>query len=226
MGDHLGGSPKKKHREVIGMKYLCANWQGFLQMIVYLCSRGYNFYCLTLFPIKKKQKWEAVDKKLIERYRCNLSKFQKARKKKKGVANFAYLRWENHSLIMHTKGIIEVKVEDQFKDVKKIPILIRVSDNIEIKVYNDDGKYTCRLSKDSYRGLKSVLWDIAKTKNLTKIKKEWDKLNGLPTYSGILEQKKLLRKYLVKQARKHQVKLSESDLRLNTRRKIYKVWEN
>jgi len=148
------------------MSYLINSWQALIQMSIYLFSRGYWFYCVTIFPERKKDKWEKIDHKLITRYRCEKSKFQRARRKKKGLMNFYYLRWEAISLIFHTLGKPDVVLEDRFVDVRKKPLEIQVSDLISVVIYRDqkNGKFTCKLSKKTYRGFKHVLGNCPNSK--------------------------------------------------------------
>jgi hypothetical protein len=78
------------YREIIRMNkikinYQCRSWQGFVQQLVYLVSRGgYFYYCLVQYPLEKKEKWEKIDTKLIGKYQCDKSKYQRARNKNKG----------------------------------------------------------------------------------------------------------------------------------------------
>jgi len=227
MGESPGREPFK-NREVIRMKYLATSWQGFLQFLVYAFGRGYFWYCHTVFPERKKSKWESIDQKLIERYKADLSKFQRARKKKKGIMNFLYIRWSMHSVILHSKGVLdpEIEIQDPFKDIRKNPLEIKISEDISMSIYKTDQKgFSVKLSKETYKGFKAVIWDSAKTQNKDILLKEWAKLNGIPSWKGVIEQKKRLAKYALKQGRKHQIKVLHKDFRINTYRKVYKIWD-
>jgi len=181
-----------------------------------------------VFPERKKSKWESIDQKLIERYKADLSKFQRARKKKKGIMNFLYIRWSMHSVILHSKGILdpEIEIQDPFKDIRKDPLEIKISEDISMSIYKTDQKgFSVKLSKETYKGFKAVIWDSARTQNKDILLKEWAKLNGIPSWKGVIEQKKRLAKYALKQGRKHQIKVSHKDFRINTYRKVYKIWD-
>ncbi len=206
--------------------YLCNNWQGFLQIIIYMMSRGYYNYCLTILPEKKKSKWLKIDKKLITKYEIGKSKFQRARQKAKGQANFYYLRWESCALLLHTSGNFNINIDDKFLDVREKPLLIKISDNIkfEVKETSEDKKLSVWLNKDSYKGFKLVIADVCRTKKKPLIIKEYDKINGLPAWKGIIIQKHSIAEYAVKQAKKNNFKLLKKELRINTRRKLYKVF--
>ncbi len=205
--------------------YLAGSWQGFIQQIVYLVGRGYLFYHVTELPERKRDKWQCIDRKLIGKYGTEKSKFQRYRLKEKRVANFFYLRYESTAIIMHTHGSKDhVLYDDKFSDICEKPLTLKISDNISLVVYVNDEVCSVRFTKETYAGFKAVIADVARTKNRWEIIKEFNLINGIPAYGGIVEQKKCLALWTVKQARTHQVALRTADLRLNTRRKIYKVW--
>ena len=204
------------------MNYLCNNWQGFLEMCVYLIGRGYKSYCHITYPQKKIDKWLEIDKKLIHKYDAEKSKFQRSRQKKKGIANFYFLRWYDQVVIFRTQGIVSdaIQYDDQFHNITEKALELRISEDIQIRVPFTK-PVTARLTKDSYRGFKAVLWDACTLKNKSAIIAEFDKVNGLPAWRGIIEQKRKLASFTVKQARRHNVKLKKSDLRILTKRKKY-----
>jgi len=205
------------------MNYLCENWQGFLQMCVYLIGRGYRHYCHVVYPLRKEYKWEETDRKLIHKYETAKSKFQRSRLKQKGIANFYFLRWYDQAVIFHTAGEVSGAIiyDDHFYNVTEKALEVKVSDDIRF-IITREKSVTVRLTKDSYRGFKAVLWDVCRSKDRSAIIREFDKLNGIPSWKGIIEQKRMLAAYVVKQARQHHVQLKREELRFSTKRKIYK----
>lgn len=165
---------------------------------------------------------------MIAKYGIDKSKFQRARLKKKGVANFIFLRWERCAWILRSTGMVtdDIVCDDRFFPVMDRPIEVKVSDDVQLKVgrFGVDKRVSVRMCKDTYQGFKALLWDVAKVKSRERCVREFDKINGLPAWKGIIEQKVMLAAYLVKQARRHQVKLAVGDLRVNTKRKVYPVW--
>jgi len=205
------------------MNYLCENWEGFLQMCVFMIARGYRHYCHVAYPLRKEYKWKEIDRKLMEKYGITESKYRRARLKKKGIANFYFVRWYDQAVIFHTAGEMSgtITYDDQFYNVTEKALKVKVSDNIRVTIRREK-TVTVRLTKDSYRGAKAVLWDVCRSKDRRAIIREFDKLNGIPSWKEINEQKRMLAAYVVKQARKHQVQLKRNELRISTRRKIYK----
>jgi hypothetical protein len=126
---------------------------------------------------------------------------------------------------MHTHGSIgRVLYDDKFSDICEKPMTLKVGDNISLTIYVNDKVCSVRFTKETYAGFKAVIADVVKTKDRWEIIRTFNLINGIPAYSGIVGQKKRLAEWTVKQARKHQVALKKADLRVNTRRKIYKVW--
>ena len=205
------------------MNYLCENWQGFLQMCVFLIGRGYRHYCHVVYPLRKRYKWEEIDRKLIQKYGTDKSKFQRSRSKKKGIANFYFLRWYDQAVIFRTAGEVSGAIinDDRFYDVTEKAMEVKVSDDIKFRIPREKS-VTVRLTKDSYRGFKAVLWDVCASKDRRAIISEFDKINGIPSWKGIIAQKRMLAAYAVKQARQHHVPLKRNKLRISTKRKIYK----
>lgn len=207
-------------------KYLCESWQGLLQQLVYLISRGYTFYHITYLPRDKEEKWIKVDEKLIEKYKTNKSKWQRSRLKNKGVANYFYIRWDNIAIILHTKGDLETGIvrDDKFSDIHQKPLVFKISDLVAFSIQFFNDKVNVKFDKETYEGMKEHFYDVAKTKNKFKIIKSFEKLNGVPPWAGIIAQKRNLVKFLVEQSKRHDVKITQKEFKLKDKRTPVKVW--
>ena len=210
-------------------KYICQSWQGLIQMVVFLVSRGYHHYCLTVFPVVKKDKWMAIDAKLIARYQTDLSKWQRARRKKDGKANYYYLRWNEIAIILHTAGSSDIDTAgDMFCDIRQKAMVISVSAlvsfSIRPHIVNGKNHIEVKLTKETYTGIKNNLHEIAKTNNAWKVSAELKKLNGFPCYSQIIRQKRQLVEYAIKQAKRHQLVVDKRQIPILTRLKRYPVF--
>lgn len=222
----------------MGTKYLnyeVISWQGLIQMIVYLAGRGYYHWHMIYLPESKQHKWASIDKKLITKYGMDISKYTRRDRKKRNIANFYYLRWEHIAILLHTDGEITGKVQtsiaklndtiDEFFDIRKTHMFLNIGDISTYEIYKDQDTIVVKLEKQFYRELKTGLMDVAETKNKSRMKHTFNKLNGMPSWSGVYAQKKALAKFLVKQARKNGVKLNLSDLRMVRKRFVYKVFK-
>lgn len=191
------------------------SWQGLLQYVSKnLISRGYYYWHLTELPIHKQNKWGEIDKKLITKYQTNKTKFQRHRRKAKGEANFIYVRWGKLALIFHTEGAVpdDVDYSDNFFDIRQSPIFLQVGDETTFVIeLAGNGKAHIKLDKDTYQGLKACIFNTAKRQNPEILKRTFQIVNGFPSYSGILKQKKMLRDYCVKQAKKNMITIKTKD---------------
>lgn len=95
--------------------------EGFVQQLATnLVNRGYHSYFAGRIPEKKNP--VAVDAKLIEQYGLDLSKFQRARRKKNGQASVAYLRHGRFYLLAATAGHHKIFSDHVWRDVRFHPI--------------------------------------------------------------------------------------------------------
>jgi hypothetical protein len=196
-----------------------------LQQTVYQVGRGYHFFCCIEYPELKKDKWNRIDEKLMNKYGTAKSKHQRYRQKYKGHANFIFLRWQKYVLILHTAGEMEqIKYDDIFHDIRKKPLTFQPG-NLAFIIHHGAKGMTVHLNSESYKGVKALLQDALRLHNRELLVNEFDRLNGLPCWSGVVEQKKQLLDYVLKNAGKHGIKIDRKDFRLKTGRKIYKVWE-
>jgi hypothetical protein len=85
-----------------------------------LIRHGYWYHFVGTIPENKNA--EAVDQKLVERYAANLDKFTRARRKKKGLANVAYVRYGRTFVLLATDGKHEIFDEHKMLDLRQRPI--------------------------------------------------------------------------------------------------------
>jgi hypothetical protein len=228
------------------LNYEVISWQGLIQQLVYLLGRGYYYWCLMYLSESKRDRWHKTDQKLINKYQMDISKHQRSYRKKKGISNFYYLRWEHIAVMLHTEGTLPENYDDKFFDIRNTKLTLRIGpfsavtisyekDTRKKKAKKKGGKrvkgekrknvIVVRLEKECYRNLKAELREVAQTKNKAKMIRMFDRLNGFPSWSGIFCQKEQLAKYLVSEAKKHNVKLSLSDLRIVRKRFPVKVFK-
>jgi len=85
------------------LDYIATTRKGFVQQIVSGWVRnGYYFYVQGVVPEGKDPK--AIDRKLIARYDITSSKGKRYSRKKRGLANVAYLRHERNWIMLATRG--------------------------------------------------------------------------------------------------------------------------
>jgi len=214
----------------MGYTYEVQNWQGLLQQLVNYTSLGYRKYCEMEYPERKRGRFSAIDRKIIAKYHADKSKDQRSRLKKKGFANFVFFRWNRYAWILQSPGVVrdDIVYDDTFHSFAGSPIEVRVGPEtlLVAGLFGRNGGVSVKMSKDTYRGVRAGLMEVAYSGDINRCIREFNKLNGLPAWHGIVEQKVGLAQYLVKQARSHHIKLSKKNLRINTRRKVYPVWKD
>ncbi len=201
-------------------------WQAMLQQVVRLVSRGYVFFNITQYPLKKIDRWEQIDNKLKQKYGANLDRFRAYRRNKKGLAKIKIIRWNNLCLILHTEGIMpDMEDMDKFSDIRNESLMLKISEKVIFRISIVNGHVDVRLARECFMAIKLELQKTCAQKNPPVIIRDFNRLNGLLPYHGINEQKFLLRDFTVKEARHHQKKLSKKDMRIYTKMKSYKVYE-
>jgi len=194
-------------------------WQDFIKTTINYLSHGYIYYCLTKYPKHKKNRWEKIDEKLKGKYPI-YTKDVKYKRRKKGLVNFAFTRWYNYSLILHTAGEWDISKEDRFVSIDTDPIYIKTGETLTLKIGKSRAgrSYTVFLEKSTYREIKYQLIEAIEHRHLNKVAFIWQRLDNIPGYSGIIEQRKIMRNDLAKLAKKHNIKIPE--LKINNK-KIY-----
>lgn len=106
------------------MPYRCVahSRDGFVHYLVTsLICRGYWFYVTGWIPEGKDA--ESIDRKLIEKYDCAISKATRWRRKKLGKANVQYLRCGRFFMLIATKGEHRFFIEEaSIRDIRKTPL--------------------------------------------------------------------------------------------------------
>jgi len=191
-------------------------WVKFLKDIVNLASHGYKYYCRADIPEEKAHKVESVFKKLSERYQCGLSKDQKYRRKKKGLANYEIKRWERHIIVMRTEGKELDPCGDIWFSLEKKPYDLSVGPHLRLYVGKapTGRKFTVYLARNTYRWLREILREDIIYDRDSEFKKHLSWISDLPAFSGICHQMKELRKYLNNFARSNRYRLKVPVLRL------------
>jgi hypothetical protein len=212
------------HREVIQkMKHVAESWQGLIQGLVTWVSHGYYFVCKTHYPDHKDQ--TAIDEKLVRKYRADLEKTKRWRvRKETGAAMFALIRLRGTAYLLHTEGTLPSVYDDRFIDLRMEPLMVRVSESIVFEISVKHEKTEVCLSGRTYEWMMAGLADAVRTRSKRRIIAQFERLNGLPAYHGIVAQKVAIVKWLLHEAHGRRVWIGRKDLRVSTRRRITRVY--
>ncbi len=95
--------------------------EGFVQQIACCYLRhGYWFYVTGRIPDRKDPLM--IDAKLIEKYGITSRKWERARRKQRGLANMQYIRFQNWFLLLSTEGHHPFKQQERIRDCRRNPI--------------------------------------------------------------------------------------------------------
>jgi hypothetical protein len=117
-----------------------------------LLPSGYYFYVHERVPVGKEPR--AIDAKLISRYGIDISASARSRRKRAGLANLHYLRFERDFLLLATHGQHEFFVKESMLDARGHEHHIRDVRKVAIKV----GGYSVRVVEGGF--LRKVARDV------------------------------------------------------------------
>jgi hypothetical protein len=159
---------------------------GFIQQLaVSYIGHGYWFYVTGRIPEGKDP--AAVDRKLVQKYGLEISKWARARRKKAGLANVHYIRYGRFFVLLASKGEHEFFREEPFKDIRE--------DSIRFEGYSIglkkgvDGRFhpSVRIHPEQYGELKAHFLEIATRRSAESLEKEFKRLPYQP-YAPVCRQ--------------------------------------
>ena len=201
----------------------------FVELLRHRVSYGYIYYYV--FPQKKPEK----DAEIERYYKSDIKKYQRTyRKHARGLRNYFYMRWNYTGIVLATEGRADPDlehIEPYLVDIRQKPLRLKVSDVTELVIHAQPRrdkkalKVNIYLSKYTLDVIKANLLQILKlhanpsgkkekkqAKNA--VRKAW-LVNGYPSFSGLLQQKKELRKWYVKEARLRGINIPIQELKLS-----------
>ena len=163
----------KKERE-----YRCeaVSVTAFVQRLaVDLIQHGHLFYVTGHVPDGKDP--AAVDRKLIERYGLNISKWARARRKAEGVASVQYVRCGRFFVLIATKGRHEFfEAEPNIADVRRRPIRFAGYSISYRRGVDRRFHVSVRIAPDEYLKLKSYLVALAAHRSVENLMAEFQRV--------------------------------------------------
>ena len=158
-GDCAANNPLHLGFAVGGEVYRCraVSLAGFIQQLaVAYVAHGYWFYARGWIPIGKDA--DTVDRKLIDRYGINISKWERARRKRAGLANLHYLRLGRTFVLIATHGqhwFFEAEAK-AIRDIRRVPFKLG-----GYSVSFRNGHASVRIDQETYKRLKAYFAELA-----------------------------------------------------------------
>jgi len=131
--------------------------EGFVQQVaVSYVGRGYWFYVAGCVPEGKDP--VRVDQKLMEKYGVDRTKWERARRKRAGLANLQYIRFGGRFLLLATPGEHSFFVEERenIRDARRVPIQFA-----GYSISYRDGHPHVRIAREVYNLTKAFLLEQA-----------------------------------------------------------------
>lgn len=103
--------------------HLVTSAEGMLAILVNLIGKGYRYYFVG--TLKGDKEPHLVDQRMLGDYDADLPKWTRERRRRKGQANFRYLRLENWFIVLATEGKATCFWEEdrhRIRDVRNVPI--------------------------------------------------------------------------------------------------------
>ena len=149
----------------------------------YYLTEGYWYFVKGRIPDRKPL--DQVDIKLSQKYQTALSKWQRHRRKAKGLANVQYLRYDRDFVLIATEGEHPLFFSDRsVKDARKHPI--------EIWYYwirvRSSRRYEVIVAPWAYHVVKDKVLRLAKEGNVDAITDQLQSLRWI-NYPGVNRQK-------------------------------------
>ena len=204
----------------------------FIELLRHRVSYGYIFYYT--FKQKKPEK----DQEIVEYYLSHLKKYQRVyRRHAKGLRNYFYMRYNSVGIVLATAGQPDPNlrhIEQFLQDIRQKPLRLKVSDITELIIHAQPRanrktlKVNVYLSKSTLDIIKANLLQVLKlnanppkraqkqAKNA--VKRAW-LINGYPSFAGLLEQKKQLKRWYTREARIRGINIPQNELKLSHFRK-------
>jgi hypothetical protein len=126
------------------------------QLAVCYVQRGYWFYVIGQIP--KGKNYRLIDRKILSQYQIEMSKFQRYRLKKKGLANVQYLRYRNTFVLLATQGehLFFSEEQNALRDVRESPMRL-----FGYTITYKNGRVLVGLDEETYRNLKTAFLRLA-----------------------------------------------------------------
>jgi hypothetical protein len=113
---------------------------------------------------------------------------------------------------------LKVKSIKKGSKISQIPVKGKIKKSKEKKTVSKvvQSKATVRFSKEMFKNKKAEFAELCESKAKNKILYAWDMINAFPAFSGIIRQKRELKKVILFECKKHNLSIKEHELWMNT----------
>ncbi len=205
--------------------------EGLVQQVaVSYLRHGYWFYVTG--QVKSGKDLEALDRKLLSKYGIEINERARADRKRRGLANMQYIRYQNWFLLLATEGHHPFKQQErkQIRDCRRYPIKFEgysIAYRRSAVTPPGGGRpkwHACvRIDKPTYKQLSSFMIDRAVHRTASKLSNDFARI-PFARYAAVRRQLLTILRAVNKARAKHGFDpLPSSSLKL--RRKIVQPFE-
>lgn len=184
-------------------RHLVASVDGMVAQLVNLIAKGYRYYFVGMVADREAQ--FNRDERMLDYYEAQLPKWTRERRKKRGLANFRYLRYEEWFIVLATDGQAPMfwnEDRQRIRDVRNTPVRFKGYSISYRKggwkdrrkwsdpaVREQDMKWHVRVQLDSetFDGVKAYFQNIATHRQADFLAREFAELSFQP-YRPVREQ--------------------------------------
>lgn len=152
-------------------QFVATSLGGFVQQVaVCYIGRGYYHFVTGCIPDRKDP--AVVDRKLIDRYKPDITKWSRARRKKAGLANVQYIRLGRFFALLATDGEHRFfRDEPHIRDARRVALRVG-----GYTISYRGGHPHVRIRHDDYLGIKSRLLDLALRRSAEDLAREFSRI--------------------------------------------------
>jgi hypothetical protein len=104
-----------------------------------------------------------------------------------------------------TKTREDIIIDHDFLCIDNRPLSLNLGRVLALKIHTKENRITVSMDRRMFLDKKAELQEVSKRRSYGLAQREFGKLNGLPAYHGIIQQKKELLAYLVSELKRHGV---------------------
>lgn len=181
---------------------IAKNLREFTKEVIKYLGSGYKYAKVAYIPPKKRFRTKEIIEKVSNHYQTDLSRGKRQHRRRKQLANYGAVMFQDRLIVILRTAGEHNDEEGEFREVSKLEV--QLSEWLGLIFFkNETGRWTCRVSRDTYRRIKADLQLAAKNGNGRTYYKLLDMWRGLPWWKGIGRQsselhrhtKELLKKY-------------------------------
>jgi hypothetical protein len=143
-------------------RYIATSVAGFVQQLaVGYITNGHYFYVSGTIPVRSYV--AKTDRKIVEAYDIALSKWTRSRRKRQGMANVHYLRYQRFFVIIASHGVHPFFAAEagQLCDIRRQPLSF-MGYSIGCRRARGDGDYhaSVRINRERFKELKARFYEV------------------------------------------------------------------